>query len=132
MEQGWSQHEIHVMCHVHPRAAPGTLLRALGGGQGREWVPGLPEDSGLGSRKLGGRGRREGHRPCLPSKQPPPHSKLGTSWPGLEQEEALEVCRKTGSDCRKWVPLFSPLPRLASFRHCPPAGPAPQLPSVGT
>ena len=53
-------------------ASTQTVDRALGGGQGREWVPGLPEDSGLGSRKLGGRGRREGHRPCLPSKHPPP------------------------------------------------------------
>lgn len=61
-----------------------------------------------------------------------PHSKLGTSWLGLEQEEALEVCRKTGSDCRKWVPLFSPLPRLASSRHCPQAGPEAQLPLMET
>lgn len=30
------------------------------------------------------------------------------------------------------MPLFSPLPRLASSRHCPQAGPAAQLSSVGT
>lgn len=72
MEQGWSLNEICMMCYIHPRSAPGTPLGALGGGQGREWVPGLLENSGLGSRKLGSRGRREGHRPCLPSKQPPP------------------------------------------------------------
>lgn len=41
------------------------------------------------------------------------------------------MCRKTGSDCRKWVPLFSPLPCLASSQHCPQAGPVAQQPLVG-
>lgn len=42
------------------------------------------------------------------------------------------MCRKTGSDCRKWVPLFSPLPRLASSKHCPQGWPGAQQPLVET
>lgn len=60
-------------------------------------------EAGGGEKALG-----PAYHPNILSPNPP--SKLGTSWPGLEQEEALEVCRKTGSDCRKWVPLFVPSP----------------------
>lgn len=108
------------------RLAYSTSLSALGGDKGRGWVLDLQKDSGLREQEAWKQGSRKGHRPGLPSKDtpPPPSTKPGTSWPGLEQEEALEVCRKTGSDCRKWVPLFGHLPRLAPSRHCPQAGSA--------
>lgn len=89
-------------CNLCACYAPGELL-----GEGI-----LPRHSRRtltsGSEKDEKQGRIEGS--AYHPETPHPHPKLGTSWPGLEQEEALEVCRKTGSDCRKWVPLFSPLP----------------------
>lgn len=63
-----------------------------------------------GSRKLGSRGGERAIGPAYHPKTPPPQPQAGHFLASLEQEEALEVCRKTGSDCRKWVPLFSPSP----------------------
>lgn len=66
---------------------------------------------GLWPRGIGSLEAEEERGPqALPTIQRSFHPKWGTSWPGLKQEEALEACWKTGSDCRKWVPLFSPLP----------------------
>lgn len=82
------------------------------------------------------RGGERSIGPAYHPKTPHPHPKLGTSWRGLEQEEALEVCRKTGSDCRKWVPLFIPPPppgqQLTSLLWRPSQPPAPTPPSLGT
>ena len=89
---------------------PAAPLSALGCGKGRRWGPGLQKDSGLGEWAAWRQRKREGHSLCLPAQEPTPQPQAGHFLASLEQEEALEVCRKTGSDCRKWVPLFSPSP----------------------
>lgn len=98
------------MCPQLPQGCPQHSPSALGS-VARRGVPfqGFRRTLAWGSRKLRNR-EEEGHRPCLPSKESTPPSQAGHFLASLEQEEALEVCRKTGSDCRKWVPLFSPSP----------------------
>lgn len=101
---------------------PAAPLSALGCGKGRRRGPGLQKDSGLGEWAAWRQRKREGHRLCLPAQEPTPQPQAGHFLASLEQEEALEVCRKTGSDCRKWVPLFSPSPAWPLLGSAPSLG----------
>ena len=102
-------------------------LSALGRGKERRRGPGLQKDSGLGEWAAWWQRKREGRRLCLPAQEPTPQPQAGHFLASLEQEEALEVCRKTGSDCRKWVPLFSPSPAWPLLGIAPSLG----QPSLG-
>lgn len=105
---------------TNPSGLPIAPLSALGRGKGRKWAPGLQKDSGLGEWEAWKQSKREGHRLCLPAREPTPSLKPGTSWPAWNRKRLWRCVGKqevtVGSGC-----LCSVLPLLGLFEGLPPA-----------